>query len=45
MTNQDCKKLDELSDILFAIETVKEDERYWSLIAYFDSSSGVQIIV
>ena len=42
---KDSKKLYELSDIVSEIEAIKEDPAYSSLLAYFDSSSGVSPIV
>ncbi|XP_050419153.2 uncharacterized protein LOC126832434 [Patella vulgata] len=44
-TDKDNKKLFELSDIISEIESAKEDPMYASLLAYFDSSSGVIPIV
>ncbi|XP_052074220.1 uncharacterized protein LOC127712067 [Mytilus californianus] len=41
LTQKDNKKLYELVDILSEIESIKEDVKYNSLLAYFDSSSGV----
>ncbi|XP_063449024.1 uncharacterized protein LOC134728358 [Mytilus trossulus] len=41
LTHKDNKELYELVDILSEIESIKEDSKYYSLLAYFDSSSGV----
>ncbi|XP_071177333.1 uncharacterized protein [Mytilus edulis] len=41
LTQKDNKELYELVDILSEIESIKEDSKYYSLLAYFDSSSGV----
>ena len=38
-------KLYELSDILTQIESLKEDAKYATLLAYFDSSVGVSPVV
>ncbi|XP_014673822.1 PREDICTED: uncharacterized protein LOC106814066 [Priapulus caudatus] len=45
ITGRDNKKLYELSDILAEIEAVKEDPQYQAVMAYFDSSSGINPIV
>jgi len=45
LTNKDCKKLYELYDILSEIEAIKENPKYFALLAYYDSSSGVLPIV
>ncbi|XP_033726768.1 uncharacterized protein LOC117316337 [Pecten maximus] len=45
LSNKDTKKLYELSDILLEIKAVKSDPRYSSLLAYFDSSTGVTPVV
>lgn len=45
LTNRDSNKLYELADILGEIEAVKDDAKYQSLLAYYDSSSGVIPIV
>ena len=45
LTNKDNEKLYELSDIVSEIESLKEDPKYTSLLAYYDSSSGVTQIV
>jgi len=41
LINKDSKRLDDLSDILFEIESVKEDTRYRSLLAYYNLSSEI----
>lgn len=43
--NKDNKRLYELADILSEIESLKEDPKYRSLLAYYDASSGVRPIV
>ena len=45
LTNKDNRKLYELSDILSEIEATKQDKKYQTLLAYFDSSSGINPIV
>ena len=40
-TQKDNKELYELVDILSEIESIKENSKYYSLLAYFDSLSGV----
>ena len=45
LTNKDSKKLFDLSDIVSEIESLKSNEKYASLLAYYDSSSGVTPIV
>ena len=45
LTNKDNKKLFELSDIVSEIESLKSDQNYAALLAYYDSSSGVTPIV
>jgi hypothetical protein len=45
LTNKDNTRLYDLADIVSEIESVKEDERFRSLLAYFDSSTGVIPIV
>ena len=45
LTIKDSRKLYELSDIVSEIEATMEDERYQSLLAYYNSSSGVIPIV
>lgn len=42
---KDYAKLYELSDILGEIESLKEDPKYATMLAYFDSSVGVSPIV
>ena len=42
---KDSVKLYELSDILTEIESLKEDPKYATLLAYFDSSVGVSPVV
>ena len=42
---KDYKKLYELADILAEVEAAKENENYRTMLAYFDSSSGVMPIV
>lgn len=43
--HKDSAKLYELSDILSEIESLKEDPKYATLLAYFDSSVGVSPVV
>ena len=45
LSNKDNKKLYELADILAEVEAAKEDQKYKTLLAYFDSSSGIAPIV
>lgn len=45
LTNKDYRKLFELSDILSEIETVKDNVEYSTLLAYFDTSSGILLFV
>lgn len=45
LTNKDYRKLFELSDILSEIEAVKDNVEYSTLLAYFDTSSGILPIV
>ncbi|XP_046580120.1 uncharacterized protein LOC124287661 [Haliotis rubra] len=45
LTNRDGKKLYELSDLLMEIESLKANDKYSSLLSYFDTSSGVNPIV
>ncbi|XP_071100525.1 uncharacterized protein [Haliotis cracherodii] len=45
LTNRDNKRLYELADLLCEIESVKSCEKYSSMLAYFDSSTGVNPIV
>ena len=45
ITQKDYKKLYELSDLISEISFLKENEMYGSLLAYFDTSSGVNQIV
>lgn len=45
LTNKENKKLFELSDIVSEIESLKCDQKYATLLAYYDSSSGVTPIV
>lgn len=42
---KECSKLYELFDILNEIESLKEDPKYATMLAYFDSSVGVSPIV
>ncbi|XP_062581855.1 uncharacterized protein LOC134243624 [Saccostrea cucullata] len=45
VTNKDTDKLYALSDLLSEIASIKENPTYASLLAYFDSSSGVNQVV
>ena len=45
LTNRDNKKLYDLSDILTEIQTSMEDVQYNTVLAYYNSSSGVTPIV
>lgn len=45
LSNRDYKKLFELPDILAEIQSIKEDDQYHDLLAYYDTSSGVILIV
>ncbi|XP_055958215.1 uncharacterized protein LOC130013558 [Patella vulgata] len=45
LSSKDTQKLYELADILTEIEAVKSDTRYSSVLAYFDSSTGVSPVV
>ncbi|XP_069114175.1 uncharacterized protein [Argopecten irradians] len=45
LTAKDTKKLFELSDLASEIESLKEDDKFKSLLGYFDSSAGVSPIV
>lgn len=45
LSNKDYKKLYELTDILAEIQSIKEDDQYHDLLAYYDTSSGVIPIV
>ena len=45
LTNKDSKKLYELSDMVTEMECIKENDKYRTLLSYFDSSSGVIPIV
>lgn len=45
LSKKDYKKLYELTDILAEIQSIKEDDQYHDLLAYYDSSSGVIPIV
>ena len=44
-TNKDARKLYDLLDILTEIESAKANPQYSTLLAYFDSSSGINHIV
>lgn len=43
--NKDYKKLYELSDSLAEMQSIKEDDQYNYIFAYYDTSSGVIPIV
>ncbi|XP_062572713.1 uncharacterized protein LOC134234663 [Saccostrea cucullata] len=45
ITSKEYRRLYDLSDILDEILAAKEDIRYQSLLAYFDASTGVTLIV
>ena len=45
LTAKDNSKLNDLTDILSEIESVKENPRYSVLLLYFDSSAGLTPIV
>ena len=45
LSNKDNRALYDLADIVAEIESIKENEKYQTLFAYFDSSSGVSPIV
>ncbi|KAK3099523.1 hypothetical protein FSP39_005709 [Pinctada imbricata] len=45
LSDKDSHKLYELSDILSEIESSKENQKYSTLLSYFDSSTGVIPIV
>lgn len=45
LTTKDYHRLYQLSDILSEIESCKENPKYTTLLAYFDSSSGIRPIV
>ena len=45
LSNKDNRSLYDLADIVAEIESIKENEKYQTLFAYFDSSSGVSPIV
>lgn len=45
LSNKDYEKLYELTDILAEIQSIKEDDQYHDLLAYYDTSSGVVPIV
>lgn len=45
LSNKDYKKLYELTDILAEIQSIKEDDQYHDLLAYYDTSSGIIPIV
>lgn len=45
LTNKDTEKLYTLSDLLCEIASIKENPAYSSLLAYFDSSSGVNQVI
>lgn len=42
---QDRKKLYELADIIYEIESIKEDRKFSSMLAYFDSFTGKNKVV
>jgi hypothetical protein len=45
LTTKDTKKLYELSDLVFKIESIKVDDKYRSLLGHYESSTGVSPIV
>lgn len=45
LTLKDSKKLFELSDVLSEIECIKENPKYTTMLAYYDSSSGIIPII
>lgn len=45
LSNKDYKKLYELTGILAEIQSIKENDQFHDLLAYYDTSSGVIPIV
>jgi hypothetical protein len=45
LASKDSKKLYELSDLVSEIESIMDDERMKPLLGYYDSSTGVTLIV
>lgn len=45
ITNRDTQRLYDLADLLSEIQSVEENQQYQTLLAYFDSSAGVILVV